>query len=465
MTTTDTTEAARPDGPAAELAMITGGAGINLLVAGPSHDLAAAGYVQEELSASGTASSYRPAGELGPDGEWTVEPDATAPYATRIVVRRPADPVAFNGTVVVEWFNVTAGADTAADLAALGEELLRGGYAYVGVSAQALGIEGGDPALPVGPLGASPGIRAQDPERYGGLHHPGDSFSYDIFTQVGRALRTPEGAAAALGDLAPERILAVGESQSAFRLTSYFNGVEPLTQVYDGYLVHSRGRSAAGFVEGAEVAEALTGEPIRIRTDGHAPVLIVQAEGDLIGRLDYLPARQDDTERVRLWEMAGTAHADIHTAGDIGEFLGCTQPINRGPAHFILHAALRQLAAWVATGEAPPQAPRIEVDRTGAIVRDEHGNAIGGIRTPPVDVPLATLSGEPQDGPVICSLFGSTTPFDVATLTALHGTREAYLAAFEASLAEAIASGFLLEDDRAAMLAEAAAEAEAGAFP
>ena len=82
---------------------------------------------------------------------------------------------------------------------------------------------------------------------------------------------------------------------------------------------------------------------------------------------------------------------------------------------------------------------------------------LGGIRTPPVDVPVATLSGEPQAGPVICSLFGSTRAFDLATLAAVHGTREAYLAAFAVSLDDAIASGFLLEDDRAAMLAEAEA--------
>ena len=451
--------APRPDGPVASLSHLTGGAGVSLLVAGPVHDLAAAGYVEDELAASGTAISYRPVGELGPDGVWTVEPDASAEYATRIVVRRPADASAFNGTVVVEWFNVTAGADTAADLAALGEELRRGGYAYVGVSAQALGIEGGDPALPVGPLGAAVGLRTSDPARYGGLHHPGDSFSYDVYTQIGRALRTAEGAAAALGPLEPVRILAMGESQSAFRLTSYLNGVEPLTRTYDGYFVHSRGRSAAGFGDGSAVAEALTGDPVRIRTDGNAPVLIVEAEGDLIGRLDYLPARQDDTGTVRLWEMAGTAHADIYTAGDIGELLGCPEPINSGPAHYILNAGLRHLDAWVATGKVPPSAPRIEVDAAGAIVRDEHGNAVGGIRTPPVDVPVATLSGEPQAGPVICSLFGSTKAFDLATLTAVHGTRASYLAAFTASLDDAIANGFLLEDDRAAMLAEAEAVA------
>src|SRR5262245_45700536 len=64
-------------------------------------DLNALGYVQDEFFISGTATSYTSATPLGSDGEWTATPDATAPYETRILVRRPADPARFNGTVVI----------------------------------------------------------------------------------------------------------------------------------------------------------------------------------------------------------------------------------------------------------------------------------------------------------------------------------------------------------------------------
>ena len=50
---------------------------------------------------------------------------------------------------------------------------------------------------------------------------------------AGRALREP-GATDALGGLEPERVLAVGESQSAFALTTYVNGVQPLTLAFAG---------------------------------------------------------------------------------------------------------------------------------------------------------------------------------------------------------------------------------------
>ena len=33
------------------------------------------------------------------------------------------------------------------------------------------------------------GLRHAAPERYGTLEHPGDAFSFDIFTQVARAVR------------------------------------------------------------------------------------------------------------------------------------------------------------------------------------------------------------------------------------------------------------------------------------
>ena len=69
--------------------------------------------------------------------------------------------------------------------------------------------------------------RRIDPERYGHLSHPGDAFAYDIFTQVGRTLRSA-GAVDPLDGLTVERIIAAGESQSAFALTTYVNG-DPAT--------------------------------------------------------------------------------------------------------------------------------------------------------------------------------------------------------------------------------------------
>src|SRR5690606_5367421 len=227
---TSTTGApSRPTGPAATFSgPLSSGRGISL--ASPSAVPLPEGWVEEEYVAAGMATSYKADGELPEDGSFALRPDASAPFRTRIVVHRPpAD--AFSGTVVVEWLNVSGGVDAPPERAYLAEELHRRGHAWVGVSAQRIGIEGGPVAVGLPGADAGGGIKAEDPERYGELTHPGDAFSYDLYTQVARALRTP-GDVDALDGLRPEVLLAVGESQSAFALTTYVNGVQPLTEAF-----------------------------------------------------------------------------------------------------------------------------------------------------------------------------------------------------------------------------------------
>jgi hypothetical protein len=103
-------------------------------------DLQGLGYIEEEYFVEGSAPRYRTVGELGQDGHWSVEPAGVAPFRTRALVRRPADPNRFNGTVVVEWNNVSMGCEIfeQGDSAAIFDE----GFAYVGVSAQRVGVHG-----------------------------------------------------------------------------------------------------------------------------------------------------------------------------------------------------------------------------------------------------------------------------------------------------------------------------------
>jgi Alpha/beta hydrolase domain len=130
-----------------------------------SFNLRKVGYEQSEYFISGTASSYTSASALNPDGRWTVTSAQTAPYKTRIVVYRPIEPKRFDGTVVAEWLNVSGGADAGAAWLTDHVQMIRSGMVYVGVSAQAIGVNG---------------IKSSDPTRYGTLGHPGDDFSYSI---------------------------------------------------------------------------------------------------------------------------------------------------------------------------------------------------------------------------------------------------------------------------------------------
>jgi hypothetical protein len=416
-----------------------------------SSDLDAVGYVQEEFFASGMATSFVPDGEGA--GDWSVTAGAPAPYTTRLLVRRPRDPERFGGTVVVEWMNVTV-VETAPEWAYTDRAIIDAGAAWVGVSVQALGVEGGRAAIQTGDEQQEVmdhGLRANNPERYAALAHPGDAYCYDMFSQIGDALRAPD--ARMFGGRTPTAVIGVGESQSAWYLTTYVNAVHPVADVFDGFLVHSRGASAAA-LDGTRDRESRV--PVRFRSDLDAAVMTFQTETDVGPVYGYAGARQSDTDRLRVWEVAGTAHADAFLVGV--DFALCGHSINSGPQHYVLTAALEALMRWVVDGVPPPRGPRIrtvsELDPT--IVRDEHGNALGGIRTPPLDVPAATLSGEPPDGAdVLCSLFGVTIPFDHATLTSLYGDRQAYLDAFDVALDEAIEAGFVRAADRPRLAAEA----------
>lgn len=419
------------------------------------------GYSEREYLATGTAVSYRPKGALTADGRWSLVTTTSAPYRTRIDVRYPSDPSRFSGTVVVEWLNVSGGLDADPEWASLYEEIVRRGDAWVGVSAQDIGVMGGPVLVQVtgvsgGDL-AGKGLRAIDPARYGTLYHPGDSYSYDIFTQVARGLRT----GAALNGQHPRLLIAAGESQSAFAMVTYYDGVQTLTHEFDGFFVHSRGATGLPVqVPGryADIAGSISGQPVIFRTDQAAPVLDLQSETDVSSVLNSYAARQPDSPHLRLWEVAGTSHADAHLIGPLASLVDCGVPINDGPMHLVAKAALRALTTWLQRGRAPVTAPRLEVTSGAkpAIDRNADGIALGGIRTPLVDVPVATLSGVPGPNPsVICLLLGSTKPFTPQRLAELYPTRAAYLAAYKRDAARTIRTGFVLADDRAALMAYA----------
>lgn len=450
----------------------------------------APGYTASEYFLSGTARAFTSDTALSSDGAWAVHPSGTtAPYAVRMVVLRPSNPAAFNGTVMVEWLNVSAGFENAVDASYARQELLRRGYAYIGVSAQWLGVESTAPPLVSGGLN---GLKGIDPGRYGALHHPGDTFSYDIFSQAGRAL-TERNGVDPLGGLRPRQLLAAGESQAAFRMVTYINGVQPVSRVYDGFLVHSRAGDAADL---SQSTLGLPGTPaattpsipapvgVRIRTDLRQPVFQVETETDIVwlgnvirplglGQEGYLPARQPDTRRIRTWELTGTSHVDAYFLGTTGDprelttsFCGeVAVPINAGPQVYAIHAAVRHLQTWVSSGTPPPGGPAIET-ADGAIARDPAtGIARGGIRLPDVAVPTRTLTGERETtGNLLCALTGKTDPWDrdadawdgtppdpsptpEPVLTQLYPSKEDFVSRFLQATADSVRAGYVLPDD------------------
>jgi hypothetical protein len=409
------------------------------------------GYVEQEYFASGTAHAFR-ATSSPFNGRWTIAPTTSATYRTRILVRRPANPARFSGTVVVEWMNVSAG-ESAPDWDYLNPELMAAGDAWVGVSAQAIAVNGGTPIL--GSIeGSGKGLVQQEPQRYGTLHHPGDQYALDIFDQIGLGLRSTTQHV--LGNLRPRHFVAVGESQSAFYLTTFADTLQPLSHTFDGLFIHSRGGNGAP-LNGTSITAGLGSSELQIRTDLSVPVFMFETQTDLI-QLGYAAAQQPNTPRIRTWEVAGTSHADSYLVGSAASILGCTSPINTGPQHEVVQAAFAAFVRWVVNGTPPPSPPRFRLSKLhpATLALDRYGNVVGGVRTPSVNVPVSTLSGAaPAGTSTLCSLFGSTTTFSPQMLVGLYGTKANYLAKYTAALNRAIAGGYVLAADRASLLAQA----------
>jgi hypothetical protein len=249
-------------------------------------DLVPLGYMDEEYFVAGRA-------KVQPDG-------AEADYVTRILITRPVDPRDFNGTVVLDWVNVTAQFENPVDSLESHEYLMRHGYAFVHVSAQKAGVDG----TPLTP-------KQWDPVRYASLSHPGDAYAFDMFAQIARALREP-GDVDAMGGLKVRRVLAMGQSQSAQKLHDYVDLGYARSRMLDGILIHGDVGSGKLFAE--------------------LPVPVVQLLSDYEAEPEE-PAPADPAN-YRLWEIAGTAHTDHWSA--------CTRSKGRARARWPTRRAWRR---------------------------------------------------------------------------------------------------------------------------
>ena len=370
---------------------------------------------------------------------------------------------------------MTAGHDLDIDWFQAHDYLIRGGYAWVGVTPQRIGVEA---------------LKAWNAKRYASLDVTAggtvanDDLSYDIFTAAAEIIRHP-GSVDVMGGLRVERIFATGHSQSASRLATYVNAVHPLQKVFDAVIVHGGGG--------------------RIRTDLDVRVWKLSSETDVLN--GHAASRQPDTDKFRHWEVAGDSHVDLQFvtysrqlsqrdgspiapgftpggaprsatpaapaaaarptlgAGAAGNAArgaanagGCDRPsYSHIPFYFVMDAAIDHLVRWVKDGTLPPTAPEIEVSSVGppvVVVRDKAGNALGGIRLSQHAVPTAVNTGQ-NSGPGFCRLNGSYEPFDAATLASLYPTHAGYVAAVKDVTAKNLKAGYILQPEADQTIADA----------
>jgi hypothetical protein len=200
--------------------------------------------------------------------------------------------------------------------------------------------------------------------------------------------------------------------------------------------------------------------PLRLRADLDAPILAVNTESEALA---HFAARREDGERYRYWEIAGASHQDAFVNVVVGEqfrrdlgfaMTGCDRPVNTLPARYVMNAALRSLEEWIRDGKPPASLTRIEISGSPPqIVRDELGNARGGLRMPQIAVPMARYG--PENSPGACRLMGTTIPFDDEILRRLYSSRADHRSRYEAAARFAVEEGFLLPEDLGAVLDEA----------
>jgi hypothetical protein len=418
----------------------------------PSVDVAAYGYVVEEYQLEGAAAGYQimPGTEATIDGRWAVEEFAEATYRTRILVVRPERTEHCNGTVVVNWQNVSAGYEQPAP----NDGEIYEGYVWVGVSAQQVGVYGFPAGMDRMASRRAHPLVEQDPERYRELFHPGEPACFDIFTQAGRVVgpqRTVD--VDPLGGLGVQRLIASGGSQSAMRLAAYFNAFHAGARVFDGFLLSVWEGRAPRPEEGVLPMGVRT----TIRTDTATPTVVVNSEFE-VPHLAQIPIA--DTDHLRVWEVAGTPHGVARSSGD-------DRPDRRGrvvnrlsyrPVH---EAALRAAHRWLADGVPAPSQPRVEmeVDQPAKIQRDALDNAVGGIRLPELAAPMHAYYGA-AFGTGRAPLFGAARPFTDDQLRKLYPSRAAYIDRWNAAVDLLADTGALRPEDAPAMKERAAAPAE-----
>ncbi len=434
----------------AELGPIDEGAGIPQSTAEELPE----GYVEVEYLLSGVAGTYS-----GPPNQPATPTGDELGYTTRLLVRTPDDPAAFSGRVVVEPFNTSGGADADVIWRMIGPMLAESGDAWVGVTVR-----------------TNSGVLMQDfdAERYADVDVPANDVAWDILRQVGGLLKEGTEQSPVAGS-PMEHVYMAGYSQSGLDTASFLGAIASSTQmeddtpVYDGFLPAARSASLTPLQSGTAFVPTFVYEPMG---PADVPVVDLETQSDTQGfDAPALPGvrytspggvevRRDDSDEpdnlYRLYEVAGMPHG----SGGGG---GCEGPPSEFPNLYFVRAAAEQLFAWAETGEPAPEAARLEMASNQGVVWtaavDEVGNAVGGVRSPFVDVPLVRY--EPQTDPgALCKLRGRQVPLDAATLASRYDSPDDYLDQFEASLDATIEAGFLRSADREDLLALANDAAE-----
>ena len=437
------------------------------------YDLSKYGYVEQEFIVNGNANVY----DWAADGSLTVK-TPNAPYAARILVRRPANASKFSGAVVVEPLGAVRRFDWAIMYGYLNEHMMEHGDAWVGITMPAAtdGLKKFNPTRYAALSFANPNPGETCPGAKGGPSAMEEGLRWDLISQVGALLKS--GAAGTpLGGFRTEALYMTSQFAD---VVTYLDAIHSRARlangkpVYDGYLLRNPGAPSRLSNCGAAPAR---NDPRSIVAKVDVPVIEVVAQGEVDGSLAQRRSDSDDADnRFRRYEVAGASHIDrwaydrgFPTFADQTASGGSPQGTPEFPLNakcdppftfstdtrlkYVYDATLVHLDQWARKGKPAPRASLIEV-KDGAVVLDQAGNGVGGVRSPWVDVPAATYFTGTT--PAACREFGHTVAFDKARMDSLYGSEKNYESKFAKSVDELVKAGWYTESDGKKMKVEAA---------
>jgi len=461
------------------------------------------GYVEEEFFVSGTGSLY----QYTPTGIEIVSPCpaiaargcTNLSYTTRMLVKRPADRHEFSGTVVIEPLNPSANFDIAAVWDRSVDYFVRNGDIFVGWSSKSIIVDRT--------------LKGFNPTRYAALNWPYvpsrdgnindgvyDGITFDIAAQIGALFKT-NGPTSPIHKYEVKHVFEAGFSQDgafAFTQADIFHALERLPgdrPIYDGYVPGGTngpanldfGLTRAGLLPAADPRHQMQPRDVPvIHTDTETEIFL--GTFGFAGGLAYRrPDSDKRNDRYRLWEVPGASHVSNDSSAPVITLQlnfaelshitaaelppnGCTHQQfvngptvgvpgvvdpNNFPFSFVVNAAFADLTEWIEADRPPPRAERIELNTATTpptIVRDLFGNALGGVRTPFLDVPTATYV--PIDAPAhvtllsgFCILDGYNIPFSDTQLDALYRSHHEYVRRVAAEADRLVDERFWLDQD------------------
>ncbi len=408
----------------------------------PPLPLAEAGFVEEEYFVSGEA-----------DG---------VPYRTSLLIRKPGDPAAFSGVVLVETVHAAGAVPFSAQHLALAAE----GHGYAMVASQKIALDThvkpsdpgryasldiADPSGTTAGPGMVPGATAESMAAHMRDLERMAPISNAILSQVGALLKS-DPPAGPFGDLRVTHLIMGGSSQTGGTTLAYIRDAHAGARMPDGSPVF----------DGYFPSLAGGNEPV---SAGDAAVVHALGEGDIMGGRPLGYRRSDSDapdDRYRLYEVVAASHVPTRgyeTAADIFPTLADADPesgqLSQFPAAMPYMAAVHNLIEWVTKGTPPPKADRIETDANGEIVRDEYGNARGGVRLSYVDVPCVTYIASSVGDTMFTRMIGVEVPLAKEQLAALYPTHDDYVAKVKNSVETSVRDRWIFPAHGEEIMAEA----------